>query len=180
MLVLANPPPHGWVGDPKASGYSREEPCPIKTTLLVMPLNLMRQWQQEIATHLTPGALKVGVYDPAGIGIPGGRRGSGDGPNEGAVRVGDDIGGQAAGGDRGGQVLRRSGRRPCPRSSINDGTIGAGGQQQQGEGGRGRGGGVGEQGAGRGVVVMCRTLDGVEVPMHTCDVCLLSYELLRR
>ena len=175
MLVLANPPPHGWVGDPKTPGFSREEPCPIKTTLLVMPLNLMRQWQQEITTHLTPGALKVGVYDPVGIGVPGGRRGSVEAADEEAM-AGEDDGMEAGEGVQ----LRRSGRRPCPRNTSNDGM--GGGQQQLG-GGRGKkggGGGGGGQQVGGGVVVMCRTLDGHEVPMHSCDVCLLSYELLRR
>ncbi len=34
-------------------------PCPIKTTLLVMPANLLRQWQHEIRKHTETGALKV-------------------------------------------------------------------------------------------------------------------------
>jgi hypothetical protein len=64
------PPNTDWVGDPLLPAYSREEPCPVKTSLLIMPSNLVGQWQAEIATHLAPGALKVRErQDQQGCGV---------------------------------------------------------------------------------------------------------------
>ncbi len=59
MLVLAHPAPSDWaVAD--LDGRSRAsdvDPVPIKTTLIVMPANLLTQWQEELQLHVNPGAL---------------------------------------------------------------------------------------------------------------------------
>lgn len=59
MLVVANPAPAGWaVAD--VAGRSRQrdgDPVPIKTTLIVMPANLLSQWQDELQLHVKPDAL---------------------------------------------------------------------------------------------------------------------------
>ncbi len=34
-----------------------QEPVPVKSTLIVMPANLLEQWQTEVDTHVTAGAL---------------------------------------------------------------------------------------------------------------------------
>ena len=63
MLVLASQPPKGWavhdlkkVQRPAAS--TAAEPLPIKSTLIVMPANLLQQWQDELALHVKQGSLK--------------------------------------------------------------------------------------------------------------------------
>jgi E3 ubiquitin-protein ligase SHPRH len=59
MLILANPAPPGWAVADLAK-YSRaveEEPVPIKSTLIIMPANLLGQWQDELETHVAEGAL---------------------------------------------------------------------------------------------------------------------------
>ena len=62
MLVLASQPPKGWaVHDLKKvqrSVASAAEPLPIKSTLIVMPANLLQQWQDELALHVKQGSLK--------------------------------------------------------------------------------------------------------------------------
>ena len=61
MLVLANPPPKGWaVGNLARHAQAHadsDEPVPIKSTLIVMPANLLEQWQAELALHVRGGAL---------------------------------------------------------------------------------------------------------------------------
>ena len=64
MLVLASQPPKGWaVHDLKkvqrpAAASTAAEPLPIKSTLIVMPANLLQQWQDELALHVKQGSLK--------------------------------------------------------------------------------------------------------------------------
>lgn len=59
MLVLANPAPADWaVTDMEGRRRSSDsDPVPIKTTLIVMPANLLSQWQEEIQLHVKDGAL---------------------------------------------------------------------------------------------------------------------------
>ena len=57
MLILSNPAPPGWAAA-KPDPRPVEDPCPIRTTLLVMPTNLISQWQEEIELHVKPRALK--------------------------------------------------------------------------------------------------------------------------
>ncbi|KAI8476605.1 MAG: hypothetical protein J3K34DRAFT_400931, partial [Monoraphidium minutum] len=45
LLTLAHPAPADWVADPATHGLDESSPCPIKTTLLVMPSNLIAQWK---------------------------------------------------------------------------------------------------------------------------------------
>lgn len=59
MLILANPAPADWVGRPEDT-CPEGSLCPIKTTLVVMPGNLLEQWKQEVEKHTVEGALKVG------------------------------------------------------------------------------------------------------------------------
>ncbi|KAK9915395.1 hypothetical protein WJX75_008587 [Coccomyxa subellipsoidea] len=64
MLLLANPAPPNWAVA-EMDGHSRAsdaDPVPIKTTLIVMPANLLGQWQEELQLHVKPGALTWGVY----------------------------------------------------------------------------------------------------------------------
>ena len=60
MLVLAAQPPKGWaVHDlSKVQSAQQSEPVPIRSTLIVMPANLLQQWQDELNTHVKRGALK--------------------------------------------------------------------------------------------------------------------------
>jgi len=44
---------------PSSIPAASEEPCPIKTTLLVMPSNLIPQWRDEVAKHTAAGAARV-------------------------------------------------------------------------------------------------------------------------
>ncbi|KXZ54387.1 hypothetical protein GPECTOR_5g465 [Gonium pectorale] len=91
MLIVSNPPPAGWPAKPvpisagssssgdagaaaAAARPSRAppvtalteppngEPVPIATTLLVTPANLLNQWVEEIERHLQPGTLRWAVY----------------------------------------------------------------------------------------------------------------------
>lgn len=59
MLVLANPAPADWaVTNMKGRmRSSHSDPVPIKTTLIVMPANLLNQWQEEVQLHVRDGAL---------------------------------------------------------------------------------------------------------------------------
>ncbi len=63
MLALASQPPKGWaVADLSKVVHpppgAAPEPVPIRSTLVVMPANLLQQWQDELAMHVQPGALK--------------------------------------------------------------------------------------------------------------------------
>ena len=49
----------GWAGDPTLHKVASEEPCPVKTTLLVMPGNLIPQWQDEIERHVDAGGRQL-------------------------------------------------------------------------------------------------------------------------
>ena len=59
MLILANPPPASWPAKDldKHNQEKDGEPVPIKTTLIVMPANLLQQWQDELYKHVQTGAL---------------------------------------------------------------------------------------------------------------------------
>lgn len=66
MLVASNPPPRGWAvnklegvtvwGEEDGEGEG-EQAIPIKSTLIVVPANLLEQWADEVERHLLPGAL---------------------------------------------------------------------------------------------------------------------------
>ena len=60
MLALSNPPPQRWAAQTLEGAVLTEEApaVPIKTTLVVVPANLLSQWAAEVATHLDPGALR--------------------------------------------------------------------------------------------------------------------------
>lgn len=62
MLMLANPATADWSGS-LHEPHDVTNPCKIKTTLLVMPANLLAQWRAEISKHTAPGALKVGSQE---------------------------------------------------------------------------------------------------------------------
>ena len=57
MLILANPPPSGWASKDLQDAVEGPEPTPIKTTLAVVPGNLLAQWQDEVRHHVEPGAM---------------------------------------------------------------------------------------------------------------------------
>ena len=59
MLVLANPAPADWAVTSMEDRMrsSDSDPIPIKTTLIVMPANLLTQWQEEVQLHVKDGAL---------------------------------------------------------------------------------------------------------------------------
>ena len=57
MLILANPPPPGWASQDLKGAVVGPDPTPIKTTLAVVPGNLLAQWQDEVWQHVQPGAL---------------------------------------------------------------------------------------------------------------------------
>jgi hypothetical protein len=55
-----------WVSDPSLVDLDSGAPCPVKTTLLVMPANLVPQWQDEIEKHVAPGGEGWCVYARGG------------------------------------------------------------------------------------------------------------------
>lgn len=58
MLILSNPAPQTWpVADLSQHQADEGEAVPIKTTLIVMPANLLQQWQDEIAKHVQDKAV---------------------------------------------------------------------------------------------------------------------------
>lgn len=58
MLVLASQPPKGWAVQDLGKVLSVSDPVPVRSTLIVMPANLLQQWQDELSTHVKRGALK--------------------------------------------------------------------------------------------------------------------------
>ena len=58
MLVLASQPPKGWAVQDLSKVLSVADPVPIRSTLIVMPANLLQQWQDELSTHVKREALK--------------------------------------------------------------------------------------------------------------------------
>ena len=74
MLIARNPPPTGWALPAKTSpcmvrhdAGSPPEHCAIKTTLIIAPANLMKQWGDELVKHFEVaevwmGGQKLGDY----------------------------------------------------------------------------------------------------------------------
>lgn len=78
MLVLSNPAPPGWAtstaearaeflgignkitpSEPElGASEGLVEPLPIRTTLVVVPSNLLNQWKEQINAHLQQSILK--------------------------------------------------------------------------------------------------------------------------
>ena len=58
MLVLASQPPKGWAVQDLSKVLSVPDPVPVRSTLIVMPANLLQQWQDELSTHVKRGALR--------------------------------------------------------------------------------------------------------------------------
>lgn len=63
MLTAAHPAGDDWVQDISCPDYTEENPCNIKTTLVVAPWNLISQWKSEAERHLKPGELKIGIFE---------------------------------------------------------------------------------------------------------------------
>ena len=61
MLIATHPPPPGWAIEEGASPHqvrqggpsysSKLAPCPIRTTLIIAPSNLLGQWGEEVIKH---------------------------------------------------------------------------------------------------------------------------------
>ena len=65
MLVMCNPPPPDWaVEDPTKVVLQHDPddeeiflPVPVQTTMIVMPSNLLGQWQEEVKLHTHDNAI---------------------------------------------------------------------------------------------------------------------------
>ena len=65
MLVMCNPPPPDWaVENPTKVVLQRDPddeemflPVPVQTTMIVMPSNLLGQWQEEVKLHTHDNAI---------------------------------------------------------------------------------------------------------------------------
>lgn len=76
MLILSNPAPPGWAVsfndvwshfDNKAREDEEDEeesdaPIPIRATLIIVPSNLLNQWQEEVETHVEDPAKNLKWY----------------------------------------------------------------------------------------------------------------------
>ena len=73
MLIICNPAPNDWAVQslPTERSVESPDPIPIKTTLIVVPANLLVQWAEEIEAHVKPGALTWCYYNKDGVTTPG-------------------------------------------------------------------------------------------------------------
>ncbi|EFJ47333.1 hypothetical protein VOLCADRAFT_92108 [Volvox carteri f. nagariensis] len=172
MLIVSNPSPPGWAAKPvplasgngSGAGSSRcnavvpmtaladtgdNEPIPIPTTLLVTPLNLQRQWVEEIERHLRPGSLKWAIY-----------HGRGDSHRPHSLESDPPLGTSAESGEDGKRAGARPSRRTRQLAAATD---------------------PGKTLSGRLLPpAMAYDGNGNKVPVHGCDVVLVSYEVLRK
>ena len=78
MLIMCNPPPPDWaVEDPTKVVLQRDPddeemylPVPVQTTMIVMPNNLLGQWQEEVKLHTRDNALSWSACVPTVLPCP--------------------------------------------------------------------------------------------------------------
>eukprot|EP00941_MAST-03F_sp_MAST-3F-sp1_P006064 g6064.t1 len=64
MLIAAHHPPNNWFERlPTEQIYTSQWiPIPVRSTLIVVPGTLLKQWQSEVVKHFLPDALSVAFY----------------------------------------------------------------------------------------------------------------------
>ena len=70
--LCSNPAPSGWAVEHLNAAADPSEPVPVKCTLVVVPANLLSQWEDEIKTHLEEGAVHWCTFVPPSDAAAGG------------------------------------------------------------------------------------------------------------